>query len=69
MQIGINAQADGNTKLGIHLKGQNPSYENGRPIEFNLNVEQNILKLLQSLSMSNRISERLEKKIQKQMGE
>jgi hypothetical protein len=58
-------QPDGELALRIELKGNNPGYENGRQIEFNLNIEENVLKLLQSLRTVGEISDRIEKSIQK----
>ena len=57
-------QPDGQLALRIELKGNNPAYENGRQIEFNLNIEENVLKLLQSLRAADEISDRVEKRIQ-----
>ena len=57
-------QPDGQLALRIELKGNNPGYENGRPIEFSLNIEENVLKLLQSLRAAGEISDRVEKSIQ-----
>lgn len=59
---------DGQLALHIELKGNNPGYENGRPIELNLNIEENVLKLLQSLRMADEISDRVEKSIRKKAG-
>jgi hypothetical protein len=56
-------QPDGQLALRIELRGNNPGYENGRPIEFNLNIEENVLKLLQSLRAAGGISDRVEKGI------
>jgi len=67
LHIGMDYQPDGELALKIELKGNNPDYENGRPVEFNFNIEENILKLLQSLRMADEISESLEKKVQKKM--
>jgi len=63
--LGIQAdyQPDGELKLGIKLKGHSPDYDNGRPIEFNLNIEENVLKLLQSLRMADEISREVEEKV------
>ncbi len=67
LHIQADYQPDGQLALKIGIKGSNPGYENGRPIEFNFNIEENVLKLLQSLRMADEISERLEKKVQKKM--
>lgn len=67
LKLGIDADQDGQMKLQIALKGKNPGYENGRPVEFNFNIEQNVLKLLYSLRMADEISERMQKRMQKRL--
>lgn len=67
--IGLDAEPDGEMSLRIELKGHNPAYENGRPIEFNLNIEENVLKLLYSLRMADEIGSRLEQQMQKKARE
>ena len=67
LHIQADYQPDGQLALKIGIKGHNPDYENGRPIEFNFNIEENVLKLLRSLRMADEISDRLEKKVQKKM--
>ena len=67
LQVRADYQPDGELALHVELKGNNPAYEKGRPIEFNLNIEENVLKLLQSLRTADEISGRLEKKVKKKM--
>jgi len=67
LHIVADYQPDGELALMIELKGNNPDYEKGRPVEFNFNIEENVLKLLQSLRMADEISESIEKKVQKKM--
>ncbi len=67
LNIGANYLPDGELKLSIKLKGKNPGYEQGRPIAFNFNIEENILKLLQALNMAGGISSAVEKKVQKKL--
>jgi len=67
LHISADYQPDGELALQLELKGNNPDYENGRPVEFNFNIEENVLKLLQSLRMADEISESLEKKVQKKI--
>ncbi|PIQ31518.1 MAG: hypothetical protein CO186_04770 [Zetaproteobacteria bacterium CG_4_9_14_3_um_filter_49_83] len=63
LQINADYQPEGDLFLQIGIKGHNPAYENGRRIEFNFNIEENVLKLLQSLRMADEISGRIEKKV------
>lgn len=53
----------GNLHLGLALSGSNPEQFNGRQVNFNINLDQNIDPLLQSLRLSDTLVERLEKKI------
>jgi len=67
LKIGASYLPDGELKLSIKLKGKNPGYEQGRPIEFNFNIEENILKLLQALNVAGGVSNAVEKKVQKKL--
>jgi len=53
----------GNLFLGLSLEGSNPSQHEGRPINFNINLEQNIDPLLQSLRISDKLVEQIEDRI------
>ncbi len=57
---------DGQSVIALHLKGRNPDYQNGRPIEINLTIRQNLLDLMRSLSISSSIEQAIsEKALQK----
>ncbi|MBV1878513.1 MAG: YdbH domain-containing protein [Pseudomonadales bacterium] len=47
------------------LKGSNPGYENGREIHFNLNLEENVDVLLQSLRLSRDVADKLGDRVEK----
>ena len=51
--------------LNIELKGKNPDIDSGREVHLNLNVEQNILTLLESLRFADNISEVVERRLNK----
>jgi hypothetical protein len=62
----INMGPDGKSVITIRLRGNNPEFQGGRLVEMNLNVEQNLLDLLRSLSISSGIERIIsEKAIQK----
>ena len=65
LKLGANYMPDGELKVNINLKGNNPEYEKGRAVEFNFNIEENILHLLQGLRVAGAVSGALEKKVQK----
>ena len=38
LEIDLYRKATGDTELGLHIAGRNPSFYNGYPVEFNLSV-------------------------------
>ena len=56
--------ADGTLGLRMRLEGASPDVENGRPINFNLSVTQNLPLLLQSLRLSQNIGDAVERRLQ-----
>ena len=59
----VDYETDGTLALRIRLAGASPDVEAGRPINFNLNVTQNLPLLLQSLRLSQNIGETLERRL------
>lgn len=59
---------DGNSTIFIQLKGRNPDFQNNRPVNLNLNIQQNLLDLLRSLTISSEIEEEISKKALEQSG-
>ncbi|UWX57150.1 YdbH domain-containing protein [Chlorobaculum sp. MV4-Y] len=53
---------DGNSTISIQLKGRNPDFQNNRPVSLNLNIQQNLLDLFRSLTLSSDIEEAISKK-------
>lgn len=64
LKADLNYQPDGKLLLALHLKGKNPSYDAGRPIEFNVNVEENVLMLLKSLHLADGIQEKIQQRLE-----
>lgn len=59
----LNFDKDGKLILHIRLEGSNPQFENGRPIHFNFNLEQNLYALLASIQLNNHVSDLIIKRI------
>lgn len=57
----------GTLRLGMRLHGQNPSIEQGRPIHFNINLEEDIPTLLASLQLTDKVSDIIQQRIQQRM--
>ncbi len=53
---------DGALKLGVKLQGFNPAVEDGRAIQFNLNLNESLPALLQSLRAADSVTNSLEKR-------
>jgi hypothetical protein len=64
LDVQINCDQAGRLVLHMKLQGKNPDFKNGRPIHFNLQVEENIPALLQSLQITKGIEEQIEKLFQ-----
>lgn len=58
-------EADGTLTIDIHTEGRSPRLNTNRPIHLNLNTSQNLLSLLQSLRYSRKLTDDLEKRLQK----
>jgi hypothetical protein len=56
----VRLDREGQLWLGLSLAGNNPAQFDGREVNFNVNLEQNIDPLLQSLRLSDKLVEKLE---------
>jgi len=66
LKANIDIRPDGESILKLQLKGHNPSFQNGREVHLNLNVEQNLLDLLRSLTISTEVEQKISEKARKQ---
>ncbi len=62
----IQMNPDGQSTIQLSLKGVNPSFQDGRPVHLNLNVEQNLLDLLRSLTITSAIEQKISEKAMQQ---
>lgn len=62
LNIGVTYQADGTALLDTRLKGKNPGWNNGRPVNLGINVEENLPKLIQTLQITDQLTESLKKR-------
>jgi hypothetical protein len=60
----VRLDAAGNLLLGLSLQGSNPARYEGQPINFNINLEQNLDPLLQSWRLSGKLVEQIEGALQ-----
>ncbi|WP_349571167.1 YdbH domain-containing protein [Azotobacter salinestris] len=57
----------GTLHMVLRLEGRNPTLEKGRPIHFNINLEEDIPALLTSLQLTDRVSERIRQRVQQRL--
>jgi hypothetical protein len=62
LQSKVDFSTDGILHLSTSLTGSNPDLEGGRRVNFNLDIEENIAALLESLRLSEDITKRVEEK-------
>lgn len=63
----MNFSALGNMDLALRLEGNNPEWNKGRPVHFNLTISENVLDLLKSMRMAEDLSGALENKMRKKV--
>lgn len=64
LSSGVSYDPDGQLLLALRLEGRNPAIENGRPINFNINLEENIPTLLASIQLSDKVSDIVQQRVQ-----
>ncbi len=63
LHVGVDYAADGALALAVRLEGRNPAIEGGRPLHYNLNINENLPDLLNSLRLADEVSGRVEQRI------
>ena len=62
LNIQLNYEPDGTALLTTRLKGSNPNWHNGHPIDFTINVEENIPTLMKTLQFTDKLTRTIEKR-------
>lgn len=57
----------GKLRLDLRLQGRNPAIEQGRPIHFKINLEEDIPTLLASLQLTDKVNEIITRRVQQRM--
>ena len=58
---------DNKLHLKLSLQGNNPAFENGRQVNFNIQLEEDLPALITSMQISNQVSETIKKRIQNKL--
>ncbi|WP_439861416.1 intermembrane phospholipid transport protein YdbH family protein [Pseudomonas sp. MBLB4136] len=63
----VDYDPQGKLLLSMRLEGQNPAIEQGRPIHFNINLEEDIPSLLASLQLTDKVNEIIRRRVQQRI--
>lgn len=63
----INYDEKGKLLLSVRLEGQNPALENGRPVHFNVNLEEDVPAMLASIQLSSKVTDIVKKRLQERL--
>jgi hypothetical protein len=63
----VNYDENGKLLLAVRLEGQNPALENGRPVHFNVNLEEDVPAMLASIQLSGKVTDIVKKRLQERL--
>ncbi|MBV2134835.1 YdbH domain-containing protein [Pseudomonas sp. MAP12] len=63
----VDYAAQGTLRLALRLQGRNPALEGGRPVNFTINLEENVPALLTSLQLSGRVNDAIQRRVQQRL--
>ncbi|MES2825936.1 MAG: YdbH domain-containing protein [Pseudomonadota bacterium] len=63
----VNYDEKGKLLLAVRLEGQNPALENGRPVHFNVNLEEDVPAMLASIQLSSKVTDIVKKRLQERL--
>ncbi|MDX1353524.1 MAG: YdbH domain-containing protein, partial [Thiomicrorhabdus sp.] len=67
LESNVSYGADKTLLLKLHLQGKNPAVENGRQVNFNIQLEEDLPALITTMQLSNQVSETIKKRIQEKL--
>ena len=59
----LDGDLDGEVTIGLHVRGVNPGFQDGRPVELNLNLESRLADLVRAGQASYRVPEAVEERL------
>lgn len=68
LRAGLDYSPAGILKMRVTLEGRNPEFQNGKPVHFNINLEENILALIRSLTIAEDFSKQIDNRVQDAAG-
>jgi Dicarboxylate transport len=65
LEADVNYQPDGELTINLELKGISPGLDENRPVHLNINTEQNLISLLNSLRFAQGVSDSIDAKVRR----
>jgi len=65
LDLKLDYEPDGDTVMHARLKGHNPDWQQGRPVDLNLNIEENLLDLLRTLQLTGRVTDSIDRRFRR----
>ncbi|PSL15757.1 dicarboxylate transport [Marinobacterium halophilum] len=65
LDLTLDYAPDGEAVIQARLKGHNPGWQQGRPVDLNLNIEENLLDLLRTLRLTDRVTDAIDRRFRR----
>lgn len=65
LDLTLDYAPDGEAVMRARLKGRNPDWQQGRPVDLNLTIEENLLDLLRTLRLSDRVTDAIDRRVRR----
>jgi len=63
LEAHLDGELQGEMKIGLHVRGVNPSFQDGRPVELNLNLEARLADLVRDAAGAYRVPDVIEQRL------
>lgn len=67
LSAAVSYSKEGQLLLALKLEGNNPDFENGRAVNFSINLEENLPAMITSLLLSGQVSDLVKKRVQQRL--
>jgi len=65
LDLKLDYRPNGDALMQARLKGHNPGWQQGRPVDLNLNIEENLLDLLRTLQLTGRVTDSIDRRFRR----
>ncbi len=65
LDLTLDYRPSGDAVMKARLKGRNPGWQQGRPVDLNLNIEENLIDLLRTLRLTNSVTDAIDRRFRR----